>query len=159
MLADVEMDWPLGRDEVSLFFSPAGLVVVAPLPGGTFRIVATLEGAPEHPDVADVQAIVDARGPAAVRAQVRSVVWGSRFRVHHRLAKAYRRGRLLLMGDAAHVHSPAGGQGMNTGLVDAVVLGRSSPRWFRGGSRRLRSTATRRCGIRRRSRCSGSRAG
>ena len=46
VLADVEMDWPLGTDEVSLFFSPAGLVVVAPLPNGTFRIVATLEDAP-----------------------------------------------------------------------------------------------------------------
>ena len=44
--------------------------------------------------------------------------------MHHRLAKSYRNERLLLMGDAAHVHSPAGGQGMNTGLVDACVLGR-----------------------------------
>ena len=50
-------------------------------------------------------------------------MWSSRFRVHHRLASTYRDGRILLMGDAAHVHSPAGGQGMNTGLVDAVVLG------------------------------------
>jgi 2-polyprenyl-6-methoxyphenol hydroxylase-like FAD-dependent oxidoreductase len=51
------------------------------------------------------------------------VIWSSRFRLHHRLAKSYRSGRLILMGDAAHVHSPAGGQGMNTGLIDAVVLG------------------------------------
>jgi 2-polyprenyl-6-methoxyphenol hydroxylase-like FAD-dependent oxidoreductase len=48
----------------------------------------------------------------------------SRFRIHHRLANAYRDGRRFLIGDAAHVHSPAGGQGMNTGLVDACVLGR-----------------------------------
>lgn len=52
------------------------------------------------------------------------VGWSSRFRVHHRLASSYRNDRLFLMGDAAHVHSPAGGQGMNTGLVDACVLGR-----------------------------------
>ena len=52
------------------------------------------------------------------------VHWSSRFRLHHRLADQYRRGRFLLIGDAAHVHSPAGGQGMNTGLVDACVLGR-----------------------------------
>jgi 2-polyprenyl-6-methoxyphenol hydroxylase-like FAD-dependent oxidoreductase len=124
VLADVRMHWPLGRDEVSLFFSPAGLVVVAPLPGGAFRIVATLDEAPERPDVADVQALVDARGPAALPGRVTEVIWSSRFRVHHRLAESYRSGRLLLMGDAAHVHSPAGGQGMNTGLVDAIVLGR-----------------------------------
>lgn len=69
-----------------------------------------------------MQALLDARGPAAQRATVRDVLWGSRFRVHHRLADAYRAGRVLLAGDAAHVHSPAGGQGMNLGIVDAVSL-------------------------------------
>ncbi len=54
-----------------------------------------------------------------------SVTWGSRFRVHHRVADAYRAGRLLLAGDAAHVHSPAGGQGMNTGIQDGHALGRA----------------------------------
>jgi 2-polyprenyl-6-methoxyphenol hydroxylase-like FAD-dependent oxidoreductase len=124
VLADVSMSWPHGRDEVMLFFSPEGLVVVAPLPGGRFRIVATLDDAPEHPGVADVQALIDARGPTSAPAKVTEVAWSSRFRLHHRLARSYRRGRLLLMGDAAHVHSPAGGQGMNTGIVDACVLGR-----------------------------------
>jgi len=51
------------------------------------------------------------------------VNWNSRFRVHHHLAERFRIGPLFLMGDATHVHSPAGGQGMNTGLVDACVLG------------------------------------
>jgi 2-polyprenyl-6-methoxyphenol hydroxylase-like FAD-dependent oxidoreductase len=124
VLADVEMNWSHGRDEVMLFFSPAGLVVVAPLPGGAFRIVATLDDAPEHPGVQDVQALLDARGPTMGRSRVTKVLWSSRFRLHHRLAEHYRQGRLLLVGDAAHVHSPAGGQGMNTGLVDACVLGR-----------------------------------
>jgi len=123
LLADVEMDWPLRASEVSLYFSPAGLVVVAPLPGGTFRIVATVSQAPEQPGIADIQQLLDARGPTGSRAMVRRVVWGSRFRVHHRLADRYPAGPFLLIGDAAHVHSPAGGQGMNTGLVDAVVLG------------------------------------
>lgn len=122
VLADVEMDWPLGREEVSLLFAPAGLVVVAPLPNGWFRIVATLEDAPETLELSNVQAILDARGPHAP-ARVRWVAWSSRFRLHHRLARTYRKGRLLVMGDAAHVHSPAGGQGMNTGLIDAKVLG------------------------------------
>lgn len=124
VLADVEMDWPHGRDEVMLLFSPPGPVIVAPLPGGRFRIVATLEDAPEHPGVADVQAILDARGPSRPACRVRTVHWSSRFRIHHRLAERYRQGPFLLAGDAAHVHSPAGGQGMNTGIVDAIVLGR-----------------------------------
>ena len=50
------------------------------------------------------------------------VLWGSRFRVHHRVADVYRAGRVLLAGDAAHVHSPAGGQGMNAGILDAMRL-------------------------------------
>ncbi len=50
------------------------------------------------------------------------MLWGSRFRVHHRIADAYRNGRVVLAGDAAHVHSPAGGQGMNAGILDAVSL-------------------------------------
>jgi 2-polyprenyl-6-methoxyphenol hydroxylase-like FAD-dependent oxidoreductase len=53
---------------------------------------------------------------------VRDVIWGSRFRVHHRVANVYRAGRVLLAGDAAHVHSPAGGQGMNAGILDAMTL-------------------------------------
>lgn len=124
VLADVSMEWAHGRDEVMLFFSPAGLVVVAPLPNGRFRIVATLDDAPEHPGIADIQRLLDGRGPSQGRAVVTDITWGSRFRIHHRLANTYRNQRLLLMGDAAHVHSPAGGQGMNTGLVDACVLGR-----------------------------------
>jgi 2-polyprenyl-6-methoxyphenol hydroxylase-like FAD-dependent oxidoreductase len=123
ILADVRMDWPFAATEVSLFFSPEGLIVVAPLPGGVYRIVATRNAAPAQPSMADVQALLDARGPASEPALIREVLWSSRFRIHHRLAKSYRQGRFFLMGDAAHVHSPAGGQGMNTGLVDAVVLG------------------------------------
>jgi 2-polyprenyl-6-methoxyphenol hydroxylase-like FAD-dependent oxidoreductase len=124
VLADVHLDRAPAPDEVSLFFSPDGVVVVAPLPDGTFRVVATLQDAPEQPAVADIQALLDTRGPTSRRCRVLDVTWSSRFRLHHRLASSYRSGRLLLMGDAAHVHSPAGGQGMNTGIVDAVVLGR-----------------------------------
>ncbi|MFB6451285.1 FAD-dependent oxidoreductase [Bradyrhizobium tunisiense] len=123
VLADVRLAWPLGQSEVSLFFSPAGLVVVAPLPDGSYRIVATMDNAPEQLSRSDIEAVLDSRGPQASKATVLEVLWNSRFRLHHRLANSYRRGRLILMGDAAHVHSPAGGQGMNTGLVDAVVLG------------------------------------
>ncbi|MGX5845632.1 FAD-dependent oxidoreductase [Mesorhizobium sp. PL10] len=123
VLADVRLDWPLGPTEVSLLFSPGGLVVVAPLPDGSYRIVATMDEAPERPGIADVQALLDSRGPSASKARVLDLSWSTRFRVHHRIAKSYRKGNLFVMGDAAHVHSPAGGQGMNTGLIDAVVLG------------------------------------
>jgi 2-polyprenyl-6-methoxyphenol hydroxylase-like FAD-dependent oxidoreductase len=122
LLADVRLTGGVPHDEVILYFSPAGMVVVAPLPGGAHRIVATVANAPEHPDAGYLQALLDARGPASERAVVRQVLWGSRFRVHHRLADAYRAGRVLLAGDAAHVHSPAGGQGMNVGIVDAITL-------------------------------------
>ena len=63
MLADVEMAWTLPDEEVQLFFSPEGLVVVAPLPGGRLRVVATLDHAPEDPDPGYVPRCSRARGP------------------------------------------------------------------------------------------------
>ena len=123
VLADVHMDWPLSLEEVTLLYSPAGLVVVAPIPHERFRIVATVQESPATPMLADVQALLDARGPVTNAARVRDIVWSSRFHIHHRVAKTFRKGHLLLAGDAAHVHSPAGGQGMNTGIQDAMSLG------------------------------------
>ena len=122
VLADVRLEDADRVPEVVLYFSPAGLVVLAPLPDGLHRIVATVEEAPAQPGRDYLQALLDARGPERSRAMVTEVVWGSRFRVQHRVAEAYRAGRVLLAGDAAHVHSPAGGQGMNAGILDAVHL-------------------------------------
>jgi 2-polyprenyl-6-methoxyphenol hydroxylase-like FAD-dependent oxidoreductase len=122
MLADVRLSGEVPLDEVILFWAKEGLTVVAPLPGDIFRIVAPVADAPEEPSALYVQQILDSRGPGAGRMVVTDVIWGSRFRIHHRVADTYRAGRLLLSGDAAHVHSPAGGQGMNLGIQDAVAL-------------------------------------
>jgi 2-polyprenyl-6-methoxyphenol hydroxylase-like FAD-dependent oxidoreductase len=121
-LADVRLSGEVPADEVILFWAKAGLTVVAPLPGDIFRIVAPVADAPEQPSAHYIQQILDSRGPGAGQMVVTDVIWGSRFGIQHRVADTYRAGRLLLSGDAAHVHSPAGGQGMNLGIQDAVAL-------------------------------------
>ncbi|MFE2287889.1 FAD-dependent oxidoreductase [Streptomyces sp. NPDC059443] len=145
VLADVVMDWAPGPGEVSLTFGRAGLTVVAPLPEGgspaspaglpgagrRYRVVATVTEAPAEPDLSFVQALLDARIPG--QATVTGLTWSSRFRIHHRVADRYRSGRLLLAGDAAHVHSPAGGQGMNTGIQDGHALGLALSRALASG--------------------------
>lgn len=122
VLADVEMDWPLARSEVDLFFAPRGLMVVAPLPHERYRIVATASTPPEQPDMSFIQRLLDERGPASKPCRITDIIWSSRFHVHHRLAANVISGNIILCGDAAHVHSPAGGQGMNTGIQEAVSL-------------------------------------
>ncbi|BCH20695.1 FAD-dependent monooxygenase [Mesorhizobium sp. L-8-3] len=133
LLADVRMDWPIAKDEVTLFFSEAGTLVVAPMSGDRHRVVAQLPDAPSVPTVSDVQKVIDTRGPRS-GAGVREILWGSRFQVHHKLADRFRDGSVLLVGDAAHVHSPAGGQGMNLGLRDAAALSQALAEAIRNGS-------------------------
>jgi 2-polyprenyl-6-methoxyphenol hydroxylase-like FAD-dependent oxidoreductase len=145
VLADVHMQWPLSRDEVTLFYSPKGLLVVAPLPKDRFRIVATVDAAPEVPSLEFMQAVLDARGPTTHPGRVDGVVWSSRFHIHHRVAQTPRKGRILLCGDAAHVHSPAGGQGMNTGIQDSISLAEALTTTLNNGDEaRLDAWATRR---------------
>ncbi|MFC9759583.1 FAD-dependent monooxygenase [Streptomyces sp. NPDC056921] len=127
LLADVRAELPLPRDAVSVWLRGDQMVGAFPLPGtGLWRLMApSPAGTGEDLDADDVLAVLtkvlcdEAGLPAAA---VREALWTSNFRIHRRLASAYRRGRILLAGDAAHIHSPFGGQGMNTGLGDAENL-------------------------------------
>ena len=72
---------------------------------------------------------------------VKRVNWFSTYRVHHRVAGHFRKGRAFLLGDAAHIHSPVGGQGMNTGIGDAVNLAWKLAAVLQGAPTRRCSTA------------------
>ncbi len=124
-LADVRLDGDLPRDEVRIFLHAAGALACFPLLPDRVRIVGDLGPArgehPRDPTLQDVQALLDQRGPKGLRAY--DPVWLSGFRINERQVSSYRRGRVFLAGDAAHIHSPAGGQGMNTGMQDAFNLG------------------------------------
>ncbi|ORB72554.1 FAD-dependent oxidoreductase [Mycobacterium scrofulaceum] len=132
-LADVRVTGEAPRNEVILFYAKDGLTVLAPLPGDIFRVVAPTADPPPLPSVEFVQALLDARGFGPGQTTVTELVWGSRFQIHHRVADTYRAGRLLLAGDAAHVHSPAGGQGMNLGITDAMALAAALAEVLAGG--------------------------
>ncbi|QGN46112.1 FAD-dependent oxidoreductase [Micromonospora sp. WMMD558] len=123
VLADVRVSSALPRDRATLFLARSGPLIWAPLPGGVVRLVAAVPEAPADADVGYLQGLLDERGPARRPDRVTEVLWSSRFRLHERIADSFRAGPVLLAGDAGHVHSPAGGQGMNLGVVDAVDLG------------------------------------
>ena len=127
MLADVRLEGD-GRppdDEITPYLHRDGPFVVFPIPGGRSRVIAAVgKTDPAHPradpTLPEVQAMIDSRTGGGFRAT--DPVWLSNFRINERKVADYRRGRAFLAGDAAHVHSPAGGQGMNTGMQDAVGL-------------------------------------
>lgn len=105
---------------------PTGMLLAAPLPDGAMRLVVHEHGrAPRRrPGPPDFQEVVDAwHRVSGDDISEATPLWVSSFGDAARLADAYRRGRILLAGDAAHIHLPAGGQGMNVGIQDAVNLG------------------------------------
>lgn len=126
MLGHVKLDWDVPHDQSRMFLRTAGSLFTFPVPDGRWMMVGELAGDQQHrvhdgaPDVADLQWLVDERVQPGTR--VHDAQWSSFFRVHHRQVSRYAVGRVFLAGDAAHIHSPAGGQGMNTGMQDAFNL-------------------------------------
>jgi 2-polyprenyl-6-methoxyphenol hydroxylase-like FAD-dependent oxidoreductase len=137
VLADAEADG-IAPDAAHAFLSEQGMLFFFPLGSpASWRLLAMRPtGDPTQPDapvtLAEVQALADAYTGGAV--QLRDPVWMANFRLHHRAATRYRAGRVFLAGDAAHVHSPAGAQGMNTGIQDAVNLGWKLAHTLRGAA-------------------------
>ncbi|MGO4533382.1 FAD-dependent monooxygenase [Leifsonia sp. 2MCAF36] len=124
LLADVDGDHPYEPSHFHTFLSTGDTtVLVFPLPAGRVRVMAQLPPGTD-PDRAVTQEwaqqALDDRG---VDLRIRSAHWLARFRLKHGQVARYRVGRVFLAGDAAHIHSPAGGLGMNTGIQDAMNLG------------------------------------
>jgi 2-polyprenyl-6-methoxyphenol hydroxylase-like FAD-dependent oxidoreductase len=125
-LADLEVDG-LDRDAAHAFPGQEGILLFFPLGRpASWRLLAmhpSLQGrqAPAQPSLGELQALADTMTGGSVR--LHDPVWRTYFGLQHRHASRYQAGRIFLAGDAAHVHSPAGAQGMNTGIQDAWNLG------------------------------------
>lgn len=124
-LGDVNITGDLNLSQPHFFISEKGQWVIFPIPGGYQRII--IIDMPQKKDkasfeitLADLQSEVDAR--SGLKLDLQNPRWLSFFQIHKCLAERYRKGRAFLVGDAAHIHSPAGGQGMNTGIQDAYNL-------------------------------------
>ncbi len=121
LLADVHIDWALANDEAHVFITDEGLLAIFPLPGNRHRLVIDTSATERRETTfADCQAIVAARAPVPIA--LSDPRWVTDFRIHSRMATRLQEGRVFLLGDAAHIHSPALAQGMNTGIQDAVNL-------------------------------------
>lgn len=129
-LADLYIDGAVPDDELSIFISDRGFLAIFPLGEGHFRLIAIEPGdesastsavSATGPSLAELQQLYDAN--AVIPARLHDIVWSSHFRINSRMLKTFRQGRFFFGGDAAHIHSPAGGQGMNTGIQDMIDLG------------------------------------
>jgi 2-polyprenyl-6-methoxyphenol hydroxylase-like FAD-dependent oxidoreductase len=117
ILADVESNESLPADELQLCPSELGPVAIFPMSATRRRIVAVIDKTEgDAPSLDLVRKVLSDRAPSGFEA--RALHWSSYFRIHHRQSTRLRVGRMFIAGDAAHIHSPFGGQGMNTGLHD-----------------------------------------
>jgi len=125
LLADGHMTgYPFPESEMVTYWHQSGVLVVFPISPGRYRVIADLgpsEGdEPASPTLEEIQAVITQRGPPGL--VMFDPIWLAAFRINERKVSDYRSGRVFVAGDAAHIHSPAGGQGMNTGMQDAFNL-------------------------------------
>ncbi|KAF3767519.1 hypothetical protein M406DRAFT_228570, partial [Cryphonectria parasitica EP155] len=126
ILTDTGCEWPEGQGRAHIFLGDS-MMIFLPMKGGKARLVASR---PEHlasdadPTLKDFQDCIATMLPEDIpKPKLHDPYWLARFHLHHRCVSKYRDGRLFVAGDAAHIHSPIGGQGLNTGIQDSVNLG------------------------------------
>jgi len=124
VLGDLHIAGHLPEDQLSIFLARNGFLAVFPMGDGRFRFMATdpagIAGDTGDPTLEDIQRLYDRT--VHLPAQLYNLNWSSRFRINSRHMNTLRDGRVFFGGDAAHVHSPAGGQGMNAGIQDMINL-------------------------------------
>jgi 2-polyprenyl-6-methoxyphenol hydroxylase-like FAD-dependent oxidoreductase len=122
-VADIVGQGPAMNRELHIMLDHAGFLGLFPMAGeGRARLIGTIRAEAEGSDNKLGWDDVDREPVDRIGLRVQRVHWFSTYRVHHRVANTFRRGKVFLLGDAAHIHSPVGGQGMNTGLGDAMNL-------------------------------------
>ena len=124
VLGDLDVAGDVPEDQLSIFLARNGFLAVFPMGDGRFRFMATdpagITGDTGDPTLEDIQRLYDRS--AHLPARLYNLNWSSRFRINSRHMTTLRDGRVFFGGDAAHVHSPAGGQGMNAGIQDMINL-------------------------------------